>query len=193
MRSIRLLGVVTLASLLGACGGKSDSDGAGGTGAAAGAGGGGGSGAVAGGGSGGSATGGSGAMGGAPGGSGGVGGVAGDGGAPGGGGAPCASLSAAYLDTLKKAKACNPFIDMEECTATVADALDCPCANTYVNPGNSEAMKTLSDLKYFWDAQKCGEGIGCPAIACEPPLSGSCTPDSTGSSGVCQDNFSNGS
>lgn len=176
--------LVVLAGLT-ACGGQSESGGTGGsagTGASAGSGGstsggGGGSGAVDGG-SGGTVSGGSG-------------GVGAMGGAPGGGGAPCSSLATAYDEALKKAKACNPAVDMEQCTSTLPDALDCPCAPTYVNPANAEALKTLGDLKYFWDAQKCSEGIACPAIACEAPVAGSCQPDAAGATGTCEDMFTN--
>jgi len=188
MLRITWLGWLSTAVLLSACGGQSENVGTGGAAGVGGASasGGGGTGAVAG-------TGGSGAVDGGSGGtvSGGSGGIGASGGAPGGGGAPCNSLAEAYVDTLKKAKVCNPFIDMEECTQKVADALMCPCGTTFVNPGNVEAMKTLGDLQYFWDAQKCGDGIGCPAIACEEPALGSCTADSATATGACQDMYTN--
>ncbi|MBK7584420.1 MAG: hypothetical protein IPI67_29975 [Myxococcales bacterium] len=179
---------LSLVAGLVACGGQSET---GGTGGAAGAGGasasgGGGTGAVSGGG-------GSGAVDGGTGGTvAGGGGVGASGGAPGGGGAPCASLEQGYVETLKKAKVCNPMIDMEQCTKKVPDALACPCGGTFVNAGAAEALKTLGDLKYFWDTQKCGEGIGCPAIACEEPAGAGCDADPAGSSGTCQDMYLNG-
>lgn len=185
---------LALSFLLLACGGQSESEGTGGSGGAGagGSGGGGGSGALGGGGTGALGGGGTGAVDGGSGGMG-AGGSGGTsvGGAPGGGGAPCSALEAAYTSALASAKSCNPFIDMEECTAKVPDALACPCGLTFVNPSNAQAMKTMADTKYFWDQQKCGEGIGCPAIACEDPALGSCQPDSTNSGGVCQDMYKN--
>lgn len=184
----RLTALVT-AMALAACGGSATSDGSGGTGAASGSGGtGAASGSGGSGGSGASSGGGGLPSGGAPGGGGGPsGGGAPSGGAPGGGGAPCASLQSAYLDTLQKAKACNPFIDFEECTAKVPTELECPCGDTYVNPGNTEALKNLSDLEYFWNAQNCSVGVACPDIACVEPKAGSCQPNAAAATGSCQD------
>jgi hypothetical protein len=192
------LGLAQLASvslLLAACGGSVDGGGTGGAGAQAGSGG---SGAQAGsggamGGSGG-AMGGSGGVtggsGGVTGGSGGLGGVAGFGGGTGGG--SCGALEQAYSDVLTQAKVCNPFIDMNECTAQVADQLACPCGPTFVNGGNGETIKMLQEIQDQWSAQKCYEGIGCPAIACQPPAGGGCEVDASGKSGSCQDYWLNG-
>jgi hypothetical protein len=184
------LSLGSLAFLL-ACGGESTSDGAGGNAGTGGgsSGGNGGSGNV---GNGGSGNGGSGAVSGS-GGLGAAGGVGGgaSGGAPGGGGAPCAALNQAYAETLQSAKQCNPFIDMNECTDQMPDALMCPCASTFVNPGNTQAMSTLKELQAQWNLQKCFEGIGCPAIACEQPAFGTCQPTASGETGACEDLFTN--
>lgn len=163
-----------------ACGGESTSDGSGGSGGGGTSGGGGGT-------SGGSGNGGSGAV---YGGTGGVGGGS-SGGAPGGGGAPCAALNDAYAQALQSAKVCNPFIDFNECMKPVPDALMCPCAQTYVNPGNTQAVATLDELQAQWNLQKCFEGIGCPAIACEQPALGTCEPNAGGDTGTCADLFTN--
>jgi hypothetical protein len=88
---------------------------------------------------------------------------------------------------VAKAKTCNPLIDFESCTTTVPNELECPCGNTYVNAGNTEAMKNLNDLAYFWKAQKCEVGVACPDIACQKPKGGSCEPDSSGVTGQCKD------
>jgi len=160
-----------------ACGGKSESGGTGGSGASAG-------------------DGGTGATdGGTGGGGGGAGGTSGSGGsvggAPGGGGAPCSALVQAYEETLLKAKSCNPVLSKLQCTAQVPDALDCPCAPTFVNPDNVEAMKTFEELTYFWKTQGCGATIDCPAISCESPALGACEPDPAAGTGQCTDMFKN--
>jgi hypothetical protein len=175
MRVFRLT-VGVAAFVLAACGGSVDNGGSGGSA---------GGGAQAG--SGGGHTGGSG---GATGGSSGFGGTAGLGG--GTGGAPCDALAAAYAQTLTQAKVCNPFMDMETCTQLVPDALVCPCGNTYVSAMNQQALGTLKQIQSQWDAQNCGAGIMCPAIACEQPAAGVCEVDASGSSGSCVDYFLNG-
>jgi hypothetical protein len=169
------LSLVSLSFLV-ACGGESTSDGSGG----------GGSGAQAG--TGGGSNGGTSGNGGSGGGSGGVGGSTG--GATGGGGAPCQALIDGYMETLKSAKECNPFIDMNECTGQVPNSLVCPCGPTYVNPANTQALATLKQIEEQAIAQNCLP-TGCPAIACEQPALGTCEPDASGNSGSCQDLFTN--
>lgn len=158
-----------------ACGGESTTDGSGGGGSGASSGGGG-SGAMDGG-IGGTAAGGSGGA---------------LGGAPGGGGAPCSALAQAYDEQLALAKGCNPVLSSEQCTLQIADALACPCGPTFVNPDNGAALATLNELSVQWNAQKCSEGINCPAIACEPPAFGACEVDASTGQGSCQDMFKNG-
>lgn len=158
-----------------ACGGESTTDGSGGGGSGASSGGGG-SGAMDGG-SGGTAAGGAGGA---------------LGGAPGGGGAPCSALAQAYDEKVKVAKGCNPILSSVQCTLQIADALDCPCATTFVNPDNGAALATLNELTVQWNAQKCSEGIACPAIACEPPVFGACEEDASTGKASCQDMFKNG-
>jgi hypothetical protein len=100
-------------------------------------------------------------------------------------------LNEAYAQALQSAKVCNPFIDFNECMQTMPDALMCPCAQTYVNPGNTQAMGTLKELQAQWNLQNCSEGIGCPAIACEQPALGTCEPNAGGDTGTCADLFTN--
>jgi len=175
-QSIWLLACAT--SVVVACGGKSESDGAGGSsgsGAAAGSGG-----VTTGG------TGGSGASASGGGGSGGTGvGGGSTGGSPGSGGAPCASLEKAYDESLAKAKSCNHAIDFNQCTATVGDQLACPCFGTFVN-ATSPDLATLEEIQKAWEAQQCGATIDCPLVDCAQPMAGGCTADATGV-GTCQD------
>ncbi len=167
---------VWCASLLAviACGGKSTTGGSGGSGASAGNGG---TGAASGGGTSGN---GGGSGGGATGGSGGS------------GGTPCDELAQGYADMLATAKLCDPFIDENECTLQVENALICPCGPTFVNPGNTSALDALKQLQGKWDAQMCGADIDCPAIGCETPALGACQVDPSGAMGSCQDLFTNG-
>ena len=161
---------LTSFSILIACGGESTSHagkGAGGSGAQAG--------------SGGSATGGSS-------GNGGSGAV--DGGSGGVGGSPCQSIIDSYAAVTKSAKVCNPFIDLNECSGTVPNSIACSCAPTYVNPANTEAIENLTHIQEEAFAQGCLP-FGCPAIACEQPVLGTCAPDPGGNSGTCQDLFAN--
>ncbi len=161
--------------LLVACGGESETDGTGG----------GGSGASAGNGGSGATDGGSGGTG-----NGGSGGALG--GAPGGGGAPCSALAQVYSEQIAKAKLCDSLSATQQCTLQVADALECPCGPTFVNPDNGNAITTLNELQAQWNAQKCSEGINCPAIACETPALGACEVDATTGQASCQDMFKNG-
>lgn len=170
----RFFGLSCLVLLVAACGGKSDSDGTGGASGSGASAGNGGSGATDGG------TGGGGTGGG------------GTGGAPGGGGAPCSALLQAYGETLAKAKECNPVLSTTQCTAQVADRLDCPCAPTFVNPTNAQALQTLDEISSFWKSQHCGDAIDCPAIACETPALGACEPDPSSGVGHCTDMYTNG-
>ena len=172
---------LTSFSILIACAGKSTTDG---TGKGAG-------GADAQGGSGGSTTGGSsgnGGSGGVDGGSGGIGGSLG--GASGGGGSPCQAIIDSYGETMKSAKGCNPFIDLNECTGTAPNSIICSCAPTYVNPANAEAIEKLTQIQDEAFARNCLP-LSCPAIACEQPVLGTCEPDPSGNSGTCQDLYAN--
>lgn len=159
-----------------ACGGSSSDDGSGGSGASSGAGG-----SAASSGTGGGGAGGTG---------GGTGGSAG--GAPGGGGAPCSALADVYLEQLAAAKACNSSIDVPQCTVEVADALECPCGPTFVNPGNTSAVQSLKELQGQWDVQQCSQGIACPEIACATPTSAVCEPGAADALDSCKDVFTNG-
>jgi len=177
------------ALLLLGCGGSTVNDegtgGAGGSGAKGGAGGGGG--VVSGGG-------GSGGTGGIPtGGAGGVGGAGGFGGTGTGafggtGGFPpeCDAISAEYSKELPFAKQCNPFIDFEQCTVLVSSSLPCGCP-TYASSGQQLALDHLGKLQAEFDALGCAFDVLCEP--CEPPGSGSCQVNASGSSGSCVDNF----
>ena len=61
----------------------------------------------------------------------------------------------------------------------------CSCAPTYVNPANAEAIEKLKQIQDEAFAQNCLP-VGCPAIACEQPVLGTCEPDPSGNSGTCQ-------
>src|SRR5690606_19360236 len=95
----------------------------------------------------------------------GTGGDAGGGGDAGSGGvsARCVELADEYRTALERAKACNPSIDVEQCTEKVDDQLPCPCP-TFINPNNTQAVAALEEAKEAWVAQGCGDDVACPAI-----------------------------
>ena len=150
------------------------------------------------GGSGGSATGGtagSGTGGGATGGTAGAntGGTAGtaSGGSAGAGPLDCDGLEAAYAEALNAAKVCANGPDpVQPCSDKVPNELSCPC-ETFVNPANDEAVKTLESLTEQWDTKGCGKNVACPEIACPVPASGLCT-NSGGKGTHCEDVSLNG-
>lgn len=176
------------AALAFACGGSDDSGlGSTSTGGSSGSGG------TSSGGSGGSATGGtagSGTGGTATGGTAGTaaGGTAGtaSGGSAGAPPLDCGGLEAAYAEALEQAKVCangpDPVIP---CSEKVPNELACPC-ETFVNPGNSEAVTKLHDLEEQWKKQECGKNVPCPEIACPVPASAICS-NSGGKGGHCED------
>lgn len=98
----------------------------------------------------------------------------------------CDGLRLAYAETIASAKACNPLIDFNECTALVPDSLDCPCL-TYVSSVNRTALDNLAHFQARFQANACSSGV-CPAVECEPATSAACVGD-TASNGVCQDQF----
>ena len=125
------------------------------------------------------------------GGSGGIGGSTASGGSAGtAGAASCGSLESQYATALKDAKSCTPNAKTNECTLQVSDQLSCPCAATYVNAGNVDAVKKLGTLGLAWMDGKCSSGVGCPNHFCPPPSSGVCQADATGTTGTCVDAFS---
>ncbi len=100
----------------------------------------------------------------------------------------CDDLQAQYADALARAKACNPALDVETCTAVVDDQLACPC-ETSINPGNAEAAAELADLAAQWQALGCFQDIACPAIACPGVVGGRCGTSGPGNDGSCEDQY----
>lgn len=101
----------------------------------------------------------------------------------------CDELQELYQAALGAARACSPFIDMEQCTAQVGSELACPCP-TYVNPENTAALSTLAELQSQWAAAGCGDDVGCPAVECEVPIAALCEPQAgSGDTGRCVDEF----
>jgi hypothetical protein len=149
-----------------ACG---DDAGTGGSGATAGGGEGPGAGGPGGSGAGGS--GGSGAAGGAGGATGGAGGASTGGG--GSGPADCDALLTQAYAAIEAAKACNPTIDLNECTEIVP-SLCCPIA---VNPANAAAIAELEALLAEIAAQQCQ--VDCPAVPCFKDPQGVCVGETT--------------
>jgi hypothetical protein len=178
------------AALAFACGGDAESGLGNSSGGSSGSGGSAGSatGGASGSGTGGTATGGS--AGAATGGSAGAatGGSAGaaTGGSAGAGPVTCADLESAYAKALDAAKLCANGPDpVQPCSELVPNELACPC-ETFVNPGNTEAVKTLHDLQDQWTKQDCGKNIACPEIACPVPASAICS-SSGGKGSHCVD------
>ena len=103
----------------------------------------------------------------------------------------CWDLNTAYINAVKKAKACNPYVmtPMNQCAKQVNTALFCPICPTFINPANSAAVQEMTDLEQKWLALKCDQmELACPAIACEPSKSATCLPGGAGSaSGSCVD------
>lgn len=161
--------VLIVSALAVACGGQTGEDGGSG-------------GAGTGGGGAGGTTGGSGGAGGTTGGAGGTvtGGV---GGVP----AQCDQLEVQYQSALGLAKICNSLINSIQCTEAIATELACPCT-TYVNPGNTEALKTLKELQAAWAAQGCNEGVACVTAECPVPQGAGCVLNGGGGDAdMCKD------
>lgn len=146
-----------------ACG---DDAGTGGSGATAGAGEGPGAGGPGGSGAGGSGAGASGG--------GGAAGVGGTAGASGGVAVPdCETLLTQAYAAIEAAKACNPTIDLNECTEIVP-SLCCPIA---VNPANAAAVAELEALLAEIAALQCQ--VDCPAVLCFKDPQGVCVGETT--------------
>jgi hypothetical protein len=94
----------------------------------------------------------------------------------GGGGGDCAAIIAAVDDALTDAKACNPLIDVEQCT----QVLEGPCCPVAVNPGNAAAVQAFQQA--MTDLEDSGCVVMCPEIPCiDNPV------------GLCVGNTQNGS
>lgn len=108
------------------------------------------------------------------------------GGSAGAGPLDCGGLEAAYAEALEQAKACENGPDpVQPCSLQVPNELACPC-ETFVNPGNSEAVTKLEALKEQWETQQCGKNVACPEIACPVPASAICS-SSGGKGSHCVD------
>jgi len=103
----------------------------------------------------------------------------------------CWSLNAAFINAVKKAKACNPYsmMPVEQCSKQVKNALFCPVCPTFISPFNAAAVQEMADLEQKWLALSCDKlEIACPAMACPTPQSASCLPSSAGT-GICTDDM----
>jgi len=102
---------------------------------------------------------------------------------------PCDKLAKEYSATVIKAKSCNSksMLAVMQCTVSVPNRLACACT-TYINDLNQTAVATLKKLKAQWDAQKCGLGMACPAVACLAPQGAKCAAGQNGAPDSCIDN-----
>lgn len=103
----------------------------------------------------------------------------------------CDEIANEYDAELQLVRICNPLVNALQCTKLHYRALRCPGCGSYVNPANASALARLAELERVWKAQRCGEGIMCPAIDCMDPRSGSCEPTPPGSKapGLCQNQY----
>ncbi len=105
-----------------------------------------------------------------------------------GGNPSCDALEAEYGTALAQAKRCDPFVSSLQCTQAVKSAFTCGCT-TYANPGNSQALETLSELETEWLNMGCFLPIPCP-IGCPVPQGSACEYGGAGGNfGSCQDLF----
>jgi hypothetical protein len=155
MHTLRAVRVLSLASLLTACGSVTMTGGTGGQT-------GGGTGGMATGGNRGGGTGGM-ATGGNHGG--GTGGMA-TGGNRGSGGETCAQLQDDYTAALPQARSCSASSGGSQCDQQAPSMLGCDC-QTFVNDKGA-----LDQIQQRWTIQGC-QAL-CPAIACLAPRSGAC-------------------
>ena len=98
----------------------------------------------------------------------------------------CWDLNTAYINAVKKAKACNPYSmsPVDQCAQQVNNALFCPICTTFINPFNSAAVQEMKDLEQKWLALSCDQmEVACPAMACQAPASATCLPGAAGSTG----------
>jgi hypothetical protein len=98
----------------------------------------------------------------------------------------CWDLNTAYINAVKKAKACSPYIltATPQCSKAVDTALFCPLCRTFINPANAAALNEMDSIKQKWLALGCDKlEVACPAISCVAPTSGTCLPSSADASG----------
>src|SRR5262245_19155957 len=84
----------------------------------------------------------------------------------------CMTLVGQYAAQLALARACDPALDVEQCTQSVAGDLACQCP-TFVNPANQDALAELAALVAEWDAARCGQA----PCNCAEPSGALCQPD----------------
>ena len=91
----------------------------------------------------------------------------------------CEGLEKAYAVELELALACDPFIDVPQCTEIVLSDLACQC-EVYVNAANGESISKLQALAEEYKKQGCMPNFACD---CLPAISGTCQAE--GNSGTC--------
>lgn len=96
----------------------------------------------------------------------------------------CGVLESEYAALLSDARACDPALDIDQCTTTIPNALACGCP-TPVNPSNAEAVAALAALSAEWQERGCYQDAICPAVECDTLVGTVCTP-TTGASGQCE-------
>lgn len=96
--------------------------------------------------------------------------------APGVGGAwnQCQTLVDAVPKLVEEAKACNPAISSEQCTAMVPRDLRCACP-TYVNQRNKDLIAKINEAARAYTELTCDLGIRCGL--CQPPVGAYCSPE----------------
>ena len=103
----------------------------------------------------------------------------------------CWSLNTAYINTIDKAKACNPFVmsPVNQCGMSIPTALFCPMCSTFVNAANTAALQALKTIEAKWLALQCDQlEVMCPMMACQASTSATCMP-TAGSAGSCVDDL----
>lgn len=99
----------------------------------------------------------------------------------------CQQLEADYASLLGRARECNPWTEMNECTKKIPGNLGCPC-DTYVNTGKLTELQQLYALTQQWATAGCSP---CKTGVCRPVVGGDCEELPSGTSGQCVDRATN--
>ncbi|MBK6514211.1 MAG: hypothetical protein IPM79_18930 [Polyangiaceae bacterium] len=89
------------------------------------------------------------------------------------GGGDCDAILTEVNAAMELAKACNPSIDVEQCTVI----LEGPCCPVAVNPQNTQAVADFEAAMADLTAGGCQ--VPCPAIPCLEDPVGLCTGEGT--------------
>jgi hypothetical protein len=100
-------------------------------------------------------------------------------GGQGGSGPSCDDLEKSYAAEMMKALVCDPFIDAPQCTKKVMGDLVCQC-DLFVNAANGDSIAKLESYQAEYEKLNCMPNIACD---CAPATSASCLPN--GNSGQC--------